>query len=67
MCVYTQEFLYTAFYLLSSSFCLQEYEETIKSLRAQINILQQRAGVLQDELDQRYSSHKRSSKQYKNT
>jgi len=31
----------------------QEYEDTIKSLKAQVNILSQRATILQEELDRR--------------
>jgi hypothetical protein len=45
-CIKISDFLYT----------LQEYEETIKSLRAQVGILTQRAGLLQEELDRSYSS-----------
>ena len=40
----------------SGFYTLQEYEETIKSLRAQVGILTQRASLLQEELDRSYSS-----------
>lgn len=35
------------------SFCLQELEDTIESLRQQVSVLQSRARVLQEELDTR--------------
>ena len=38
---------------------LQEYEDTIKSLKAQVNILSQRATILQEELDRRRPSTSR--------